>query len=67
MITVRAAAELMGKSPMFVRIGLQRKLLDIGVAYKVTGKRWSYSISPGKLAGWLGITVSDLEKRAEAL
>ena len=67
MITVKSAAALMGKSPMFVRIGLQRKLLDIGVAYKVTGKKWSYSISPGKLADWLGIPVSDLEKRVEAL
>lgn len=62
-ITVQRAAELIGKSQSFVRIGLQRKLLDIGVAYKLSGQRWTYSISPGKLASWLGITETDLQNR----
>ena len=34
-LTVSRAAALMGKGPMYVRIGLQRKLLDIVVAYKM--------------------------------
>lgn len=66
-LTVSRAAALMGKGPMYVRIGLQRKLLDIGVAYKLTGSRWNYTISPGKLAAWLGIPVEELEKRVEGM
>lgn len=66
-ITVNQAASLMGKCPMFVRIGLQRKLLDIGEAQQLTGRRYTYAISPGKLASWLGITVDELSRKVQLM
>ena len=44
-MTVAEAAKLMGVSPQFVRIGLQRGLLPIGAAVKLRS-RWAYYISP---------------------
>lgn len=44
-ISVREAAEIMGKSQQFVRIGLQRGLLPFGIAIKMSSK-WTYYISP---------------------
>ena len=61
-ITIDQAARLMGCSPQFVRIGLQRKLLDIGDAVKMSTK-WTYNISPAKLAARQGITVDELQQR----
>ena len=34
-ITVQDAAKLMGKSEMFIRIGLQRGILPFGIAVKL--------------------------------
>lgn len=48
-ITPNQAAEVMGCSPQFIRIGMQRNLLDIGDAIKMSSI-WTYNISPGKLA-----------------
>ena len=61
-ITVADAASIMGCSEQFVRIGLQRKLLDIGDAVKMS-RRWTYNISPAKLAARQGITVEELYRR----
>lgn len=47
-ITVKDAARLMGVSPQFVRIGLQRGLLPIGTAVKMSSV-WTYYISEAKL------------------
>ena len=58
-ITVADAASIMGCSEQFVRIGLQRKLLDIGDAVKMS-RRWTYNISPAKLAARQGLTVEML-------
>lgn len=44
-ISVAEAARILGKSPQFVRIGLQRELLPIGVAVQMSSK-WTYHISP---------------------
>jgi len=52
-ITVKQAAEMLGKSQPFVRIGLQRGLLPIGAAVK-TSSRWSYHISPKLLEEYIG-------------
>ena len=60
-ITVADAASIMGCSEQFIRIGLQRKLLDIGDAVKMS-RRWTYNISPAKLAARQGMTVDELEK-----
>lgn len=60
-ITPEDAAAIMGCSAQFVRIGLQRSLLDIGNAVKMSSK-WTYNISPAKLASRQGITVEQLER-----
>lgn len=44
-----------------VRIGLQRDLLDIGDAVKMSS-RWTYNISPAKLARRQGMTVEEMER-----
>ncbi|MBR3187663.1 MAG: hypothetical protein IKF59_06465 [Lachnospiraceae bacterium] len=61
-ITIDQAARLMGCSPQFIRIGLQRRLLDIGDAVKMSTK-WTYNISPAKLAQRQGISVEELFRR----
>ena len=61
-ITVAGAASIMGCSEQFIRIGLQRKLLDIGDAVKMS-RRWTYNISPAKLAARQGMTVEELYRR----
>lgn len=43
-MSVKEASILLGKSPEFVRVGLQRKLLPFGTAVKLSS-RWSYHIS----------------------
>ena len=60
-ITPDQAAGIMGCSAQFVRIGLQRGLLDIGDAVKMSTK-WTYNISPAMLAARQGITVEELER-----
>lgn len=46
-LSVKEAAEMMGKSQQFVRIGLQRGLLPFGVAIKMSSI-WTYYICPKK-------------------
>lgn len=59
-ITPDQAAYVMGCSAQFIRIGLQRGLLDIGNAVKMSN-RWTYNISPAKLAARQGMTMDQLE------
>lgn len=59
-ITPDQAAMVMGCSSQFVRIGLQRGLLDIGDAVKMSSK-WTYNISPAKLAARQGVSMDQLE------
>lgn len=42
----------LGKSEQFIRVGLQTQRLPFGTA--VFMKRWSYHISPKKLAEYVG-------------
>ncbi|MDO4317215.1 MAG: hypothetical protein Q4C48_03305 [Lachnospiraceae bacterium] len=60
-ITPEQAAAVMGCSPQFVRIGLQRGILDIGDAVQMS-TQFTYNISPAKLAERQGITLEQLEK-----
>lgn len=54
-ISIKEAAKLMNKSEMFVRIGLQRKLLPIGTAIKMSeSSKYTYHISPKLLQEYLG-------------
>lgn len=55
-ISVAQAAKLMGVSPQFIRIGLQRDLLPIGKAVKFK-KNWSYYISPTQFEAFTGIKM----------
>ena len=43
-IKVKEAAEMLGVSQSFVRVGLQRQTLPIGSAVKLSSK-WTYHIS----------------------
>jgi len=52
-ISVKEAAEIIGKSQQFIRIGLQRQLLPIGTAVKMSTK-WTYHISPKLLEEYVG-------------
>jgi len=52
-ISVRKAAEILGVCQQFVRIGLQRQLLPIGTAVKMSS-RWTYHISPKLLEEYMG-------------
>ena len=65
-ITPDQAVAVMGCSAQFIRIGLQRGLLDIGNAVKMSTK-WTYNISPAKLAARQGMTVEQLEREVQRL
>lgn len=54
-ISVTQAAKLMGVSPQFVRVGLQRGTLPIGSAVKF--KQWAYYISPVLFEAYTGIKM----------
>lgn len=52
-ISIKKAAEIMGKSQQFVRVGLQRGLLPFGTAVKMSSM-WTYYISPKKFYEYVG-------------
>lgn len=56
-ITVAEAAKILGKSEQFVRIGLQRNILPIGTAVKMSSK-WTYHISPKLLEEYAGVRIN---------
>lgn len=60
-IKVEEAAKLMGKSQQFVRIGLQRGLLPIGTAIKMSSQ-WTYHISPKLFYEYVGVKYEDDKK-----
>lgn len=53
-MTVNEAAKILGKSPQFVRIGLQRGVLPIGTAVKMSS-RWTYYVNEYQLRQYLGL------------
>ena len=52
-MTVTECAKLLGKSPQFVRLGLQRNILRFGYAIKMS-TIWTYHISEAKVYEYLG-------------
>lgn len=50
---VAECAKLLGKSPQFVRVGLQRGILPFGFAIRMSSK-WTYHISEAKVYEYLG-------------
>lgn len=58
-ITIAEAAEIMGVSQQFVRIGLQRGLLPFGFAVSMSGgKRFTYYINPKDFEEYLGLKLN---------
>ena len=49
-------AKLLGKSPQFVRVGLQRGILQFGYVIKMLSV-WTYYISEAKAMEYLGKAV----------
>ena len=58
---VTECAKRIGKSPQFVRIGLQRGILPFGYAIKMSS-RWTYHISEAKVNEYLGHKDQEGEK-----
>lgn len=46
-------ARLLGKSPQFIRVGLQQGILPFGYAVKMSNK-WTYHISDKKVYEYVG-------------
>ena len=63
-VKVKWAAQLMGATEMFVRIGLRRGLLPFGCAFQQQGEsrksKWSYNIPSASFAQYLGISEERL-------
>ena len=65
-LTIKEVAKLLGKSEMFVRIGIQRNLLPFGVAIKLPGReRYSYHIPPNAVYAYMNGT--DLQNKKNIL
>lgn len=59
-IKIKQAARLMGASEQYVRDGLKTQQLPIGSAVQMSKKKYTYNISPGKLAEYLGMTIDEM-------
>lgn len=55
-LTVEEAADLMGVSRQFIRVGLQKGVLPFGYAVQVSSKRYTYFISKQKFKEYTGIS-----------
>lgn len=53
-IPINIVAEILGKSPQFVRVGLQQQTLPIGSAVKMSTE-WCYHVSYELLKNYIGI------------
>lgn len=60
-ISVKEAAEILNKSQQFVRVGLQRQVLPIGTAVKLSSK-WTYHISPKLLEDYIGYKAKEAQQ-----
>lgn len=59
-VSVREAAEFLGKCQQFIRVGLQTGILPFGSAVKMSSK-WTYYISRAKLYEYAGVKLSTEE------
>ena len=57
-ITTAEAAKILGTSIEYIRIGLQKGILPIGTAVKMSSI-WTYHISPKLLAEYSGANVEE--------
>lgn len=56
-VTVEEVAHLIGKSPQFIRIGLQKGIFPWGYAVNITGRRWTYWINAEKFKQVEGVSL----------
>lgn len=63
-LTVEDTANLLGTSPQFIRLAIQKNALDIGECAKLGREKWrrAYVISPYKVANILGVSIDKLER-----
>lgn len=67
-ITPEIAGKLMGKGAVFVREAMKAGDLTIGVALQMPeSQKWSFFISPSRLAEYLGIEVKELRALVEEM
>ena len=67
-ITPEIAGKLMGKGAVFVREAMKAGDLPIGVALQMPeSQKWSFFISPSRLAEYLGIEVKELRALVEEM
>lgn len=52
-MTIEQASKLIGRSPQWVRIAMQRNIINIGVCIK-NGEKWDYYINPNLLYKFIG-------------
>lgn len=64
-MTIKEAAEEMGKSQQFVRIGIQRGRLTFGTAEILTGNKYTYYISPPLFFQYIGKPLPSKYKEKE--
>ena len=57
-ITTAEAAAIINTSPQFVRVAMQRGILNIGIAMQMPNStQWTYNISPKLLEEYTGKNV----------
>ena len=57
-------AKLLGKSNLFIYEAMKRGYLNIGIAMQMPNStKWTFSISPTLLAGYMGIDIPTLNER----
>lgn len=67
-MTVKQCAVLLGGSEEWVRSACKRGILgDAWHGEKQYPERWTYVISDGLVASWLGITVQELHNRVSLM
>jgi hypothetical protein len=64
-ITVKKAAEMMGKSEQFIRIGLRNNRLPFGTAVKLS-THWTYHISPQLFYEYIGLIKKEPKENKNA-
>lgn len=62
-LSVSKAAELMGVSPQYIRVGMQMGILPFGSAVKMSGE-YTYYISPVKFSEYTGISLDKITKKS---
>lgn len=62
-ISVKDAAQMMGKSEQFIRIGLRRQRLPFGVAVQMSSQ-WTYYISPKLFYEYIGYKPQKQHKKS---